>query len=103
MTEVHKPEKELGRLIMSGHCGFPETDHPENSHSRCQRNGGGATSRATGLFHPCPCRCHLREEDFECGCGYLIREAPALGLDEDGDPRYVHIDEAGYIYSVTCP
>lgn len=94
----------LGRTIWTGHCQFPETDHPEESHFRCQRNGGGSLTKSTGLFHPCPCHCHLETEDFDCSaCGYLIRAAPALGPDEDGDMQYVHVDEAGNIYSIECP
>lgn len=94
----------LGRPIISGHCQFPETAHPEESHHRCQRNGGGVLSKPTGLFHPCPCHCHMGTEDFDCSaCGYLIREAPALGPDEDGDAQYVHVDEDGNIFSIECP
>lgn len=91
----------------SGHCRFPAngpgdpTAAAAESHARCRRNGP-VYNRATGLYTACGCGCHLGEE-FECSCGYLIREAPVLGLDEDGDPRYVHIDGNGNAYSIECP
>lgn len=106
MAETAKREVLLiGTLIWSGHCSHPQTDNPEESHLRCQRNAPWGKVRKDGMtVHPCPCSCHLGTEDFDCGeCGYLIREAPALGLDEDGDPRYAHVDEAGNIFSVECP
>lgn len=103
MTAVKIIVLPLGRTIWTGHCQFPQTKHPEESHLRCQRGGGGTLTRATGNFHPCPCTCHLGEE-FDCsGCGYLIREAPVLGPDEDGDMQYAHVDEDGNIYSIECP
>lgn len=94
----------IGRPIWSGHCQFPATADPKGSHERCIHNGGGCLSPGTGVFTPCPCSCHLGTEDFDCtGCGYLIREAPALGLDADGDVQYAHVDEDGNIYSIECP
>jgi hypothetical protein len=91
----------MGRPIMSGHCQFPETDHPDRSHERCAENGGGVKSKPTGLFHPCPCSCHLGEE-FECQCGGIIRLAPALGRDEDDDEQYVHVDTDGNLTFEGC-
>jgi hypothetical protein len=103
MTETLIEVKELGRPIWSGHCQFPETAHPEESHARCQRHGGGSNANPARVFHPCPCHCHLGDE-FDCSvCGYLLREAPMLGPDEDGDMQYVHVDEDGNLYSVECP
>jgi hypothetical protein len=85
----------IGNPIWSGHCQFPETAHPERSHERCVLMGAGSTANPRGIFHPCPDVCHLGDEEYECECGGIIREAPALGLDEDGDPIYVHISEDG--------
>jgi hypothetical protein len=106
----NQPEHEvlvIGSLIWTGHCLFPATgpgnaeDAAELSHRRCL---GTVYTKSTGRTHVCPCSHHLLPDDYDCSaCGYLIREAPALGLDEDGDPRYVHVDEAGNIYSVECP
>jgi hypothetical protein len=97
----------IGSLIWTGHCLHPATGpgNPEdaafNSHARC---AGAQETKATGKTHVCPCSHHLGDEDFDCSaCGYLIREVPQLGLDEDGDPYYAHIDEAGNIYSIECP
>lgn len=93
----------IGSMIMSGHCNFPAThdaNHkpvdPYDSHERCQRNGGGITNRSTGVFHPCPCSCHVVGDAFECsGCGDDIYLAPTLGPDEDGDTQYTHLTEDG--------
>lgn len=88
-------------LLWSGHCLTPATGPGDReaaaakSHERCQA--------LVVTRHMCPCHCHLLPEDYECGCGYLIREAPCLGLDAEGDPQYVHVDEAGNTYSIECP
>jgi hypothetical protein len=43
-------------------------------------------------------------EEFECECGLLIYEAPALGPDEDGDMQYVHLTEDGLRIDLSgCP
>lgn len=92
----------IGKMIMSGHCQFPQTDHPEESHERCARNGGGATTRLTDVFHPCPDPCHYGET-YECGgCGQPIREALAWPLDEDGDMRYTHVARDGRAMGEDC-
>lgn len=90
------------RPQLSGWCCTPQTVNPEESHARCQRMGGGNTARPSKEFQPCPCYCHLGEQ-YECGgCGLTIAEAPSLGLDEDGDTRYVHIDHKGYMIAEEC-
>lgn len=97
----------IGEWRWSGHCQFPCTGpgDPEvrkaESHERCQRNGL-YFNKPTGKYLPCKCGCHLGEE-FECTCGFVIREAPMLGPDEDGDLQYVHIDGEGNYYSTECP
>lgn len=79
--------------MMSGHCAFPQTAHPEESHLRCVRNGGGNTSGPTKEFIPCPCSCHFPEDRYECECGGLLAEAPHWPDEEgDGEPIYTHID-----------
>lgn len=93
----------LGRPIMSGHCAFPETDHPDESHARCQRNGAGIVTVGTGVYHPCPCLCHFPEERYECAnCGGELAEAPHWPEDEDGDTRYTHIDRTGRATGEEC-
>lgn len=88
--------------VPSGWCSFPETDHPERSHERCQAQGAGSTNRPGGKFSPCPCHCHLGEV-YECECGGLIAEAPVLGPDpEDGDIIYVHINDQGNMTMEGC-
>lgn len=85
----------LGRVIRSGHCAFPQTEHPEQSHERCHVQGAGSTANPRGVYHPCPCPCHFPEERYECAnCGGVLAEAPHWPLDEDGDVRYTHIDTA---------
>jgi hypothetical protein len=86
---------------MSGFCAFPATERvrngvvepvpPEYSHERCLLSG-------------CPCSCHLGEE-YECGCGRTIREAPLLTNDEAPDEMvYVHVDrETGRSIGEECP
>lgn len=72
-------------FLMSGFCAHPSG---AESHERCK---GGNTANPAGEFQPCPCACHLGET-YECGgCGRDIREAPLLGLDEDGDTIYQHL------------
>lgn len=92
----------IGRPIWSGHCQFPATSTPVRSHERCADNGAGSSANPRGVFYPCPCPCHLDPEEYECECGGLIREAPALGLDEDGDPIYVHILADGRVSFEGC-
>lgn len=97
--------------IISGFCASPATDDPAASHQRCADKGAGSRANPGKVFHPCPCPCHLAHEawdsdtqnpdgtfgpvmTYECGgCGGMIAEAPVLGLDEDGDPIYVHVDK----------
>lgn len=92
----------IGKMIMSGHCQFPQSAHPEESHARCARNGGGVLSKPTKAWHPCPCPCHYGET-YECGsCGQPIREALAWPLDEDGDLRYTHVARDGRAMGEDC-
>ena len=81
------------RPMLSGHCSVPQTEHPELSHQRCERNGAGNTHRPGKEFQPCPCGCHLGEE-FECAnCGRPLREAPLWPSSyDDADVTYVHIN-----------
>lgn len=92
---------DMRQPVPSGHCAFPETDRPEKSHQRCEDMGAGNTAVPDKRFSPCPCHCHLGET-FECECGGMIREAPVLGLDSDGDPIYVHVDERGNMTMEGC-
>lgn len=80
-------------VIMSGHCAYPQTKEPHLSHERCARNGSGSRANPEKRFHPCPCACHLDTEHYTCACGGVIVLASVFGLDEDGDPVYVHIDK----------
>lgn len=79
--------------LMSGHCMFPQTAHPEESHARCS---GGNTANPAREFSPCPCPCHYPEDRYECECGGLLAEAPGWPsvFDEEGEPvtQYTHID-----------
>lgn len=77
--------------MMSGHCQTPQTENPELSHGRCQRNGGGNTANPRKEFGPCPCACHFPGERYECECGGLITEAPHWPLDGE-EIRYTHLD-----------
>jgi hypothetical protein len=90
--------------MFSGHCRFPETKHPVNSHERCQNMGHGNTAVPSGEFSPCPCHCHLGTDEFECGnCGVALREAPHWpNEDEPGDMVYVHIDHEGNATGEEC-
>lgn len=80
--------------MMSGHCAYPQTAHPEHSHERCQLMGAGNTACPSGEFSPCPDSCHLGTDEYECGnCGAPLREAPMWpNEDEPGEMVYVHID-----------
>jgi hypothetical protein len=76
---------------MSGLCAHPQTAEPDQSHRRCS---GGNEANPNREWQPCPCHCHLGEE-FECGCGRPIREAPLwqTGYESDLDEMvYVHIE-----------
>jgi hypothetical protein len=77
--------------MMSGHCGTPQSLHPEESHARC---GGGNTWNPDKEFQPCPCPCHLGEDLFECAnCGGTLREAPLWpNENEPGEMVYTHVD-----------
>lgn len=93
------------RPMMSGHCGYPQTAEPHLSHARCERMGAGSAANPEKRFHPCPCPCHYPGDIYECageGCGGRIKEAPYLGLDEDGDPQYVHVNNDGRMLYVSC-
>ena len=87
--------------MMSGHCAFPQTRHPEESHARCR---GGQRANPAKVFQPCPCVCHFPYgETYECGsCGGVIILAEHWPLDEDGDQRYTHIDNSGRALGEEC-
>lgn len=89
---------------MSGHCANPQTDHPEKSHDRCERMGAGNRARPSREFQPCACLCHLGEEEFECECGGVLREAPLWPEDPDypGEPIYTHVKN-GRATGEECP
>lgn len=99
--EQEIPRPPLGTPMKSGHCAYPQTAVPEESHDRCARNGAGNRSNPAKVFSPCPCHCHLGDQ-YECGnCGRLIAEAP--GWDGTGEMTYVHIDVSGNGISEDCP
>lgn len=88
-----KDSEAIRRPLISGHCAFPQTRNPDESHQRCQKNGGGSRANPDKIFQPCPCLCHYPAEHYECGsCGGTILAAPHYPLDEDGDIHYVHLD-----------
>jgi hypothetical protein len=95
----------MRKPMMSGHCAFPQTAHPERSHQRCHDMGAGNTASQSGEFAPCPCSCHVIPEPLECtNCGGDLYEAPMLGPDEDGDMQYVHLTEDGLRIDLSgCP
>lgn len=100
-----KAGSKVPRPIMSGHCGYPQTVNPTASHERCAAYGAGSSANPEKRFHPCPCACHFPGEIYECageGCGGRIKEAPYLGLDEDGDAQYVHVNNDGRMLYVSC-
>jgi hypothetical protein len=100
-TEQAEVSRNPNRPVMSGHCAFPQTAHPEQSHERCGRNGGGARANRQGGWHPCPCSCHLGDA-YECGnCGRLIAEAPLW--EGTGEMVYVHLDGDGRSIGEDCP
>lgn len=88
--------------MMSGHCSFPQTAEPRLSHERCTRNGAGSKANPRKEFFPCPCQCHFAGEQFQCECGDTLAVAPYLGLDDDGDDQYVHLDHQGRMTSMYC-
>ena len=88
--------EEILRPLMSGFCSAPST----GSHERCV---GGQRANPGKVFQPCPCRCHLGEERFECGnCnGTLALSIPLTGV--LGEDTYVHIDQkTGRSYGEFC-
>lgn len=117
LDQVDEPEEEvlattvtvsgnaepIRRPLISGHCAHPGVV-PEESHARCQRNGGFTRANPDKVFQPCPCRCHFPAEEYECECGATLVEAPHYPLDEDGDVRYVHLDpRTGRVTDGECP
>jgi hypothetical protein len=108
---ARKPRKdEPPKPIISGHCAWPQTKDPHLSHERCANRGSGSRANPAKNFHPCPCPCHLAHDSdgavltYECGgCGGILAEAPIFGVDEDGDPVYVHVDRKDrMIYTGVC-
>lgn len=122
---VKKPKKDGPPApILSGHCGYPQTQDPWMSHQRCALMGAGSRANPEKRFHPCPCSCHLAHDEtgitsvdemnvdgsygtvlvYSCeGCGGLLAEAPVYGTDEDGDPIYVHVNGEGrMLYTGPC-
>lgn len=105
----------IRKPLMSGHCASHST-HEElseaqaASHQRCVNNGGGNRANPKREFQPCPCPYHYGTdadgnpaEVYECGgCGREIVEAWYWPLDDDGDPRYTHIDETGRALGEDC-
>lgn len=93
---------------MSGWCGTPATDNPEESHARCR---GGNTANPGKEFQPCPCRCHYVDlEQFDCECGGLLVETAWTNedpedVDDEGNPEpvYVHIAHDGTLIGQMCP
>lgn len=87
---------------MSGFCNWPSTEDREAGIHRCS---GGNRANPYREFQPCPCPCHLGEEEYECGgCGRTIREAVDWENDDDpGEPVYTHIDpETGRAIGEEC-
>lgn len=97
-----KTSEALRRPLISGHCAFPQSKDPEESHKRCR---GYSRANPDKIFQPCPCSCHFPEEEYECGnCGATIKAAPHWPADEDGDTRYVHVDQTtDRAVSEECP
>src|SRR5690349_17718855 len=63
--------------MMSGHCAYPQSQTPEESHLRCYFHGSGNTAVPDKVFAPCPCLCHLDDAEYECSiCGRPIFAAP---------------------------
>jgi len=83
------PGEVLRPVSISGWCGNPSITDDVSSHSRCD---GGNRANPAKEFAPCKCFCHYPEDEYECECGGIIKEAPLWPLDEDGDVRYTHID-----------
>lgn len=76
------------RPMLSGHCLAP-TPNVEEPHGKCL---AGNAANPDKEWVPCPCDCHLGDE-FVCGCGRPIREAPHWReFEEDEDMVYVHVD-----------
>lgn len=90
---------------MSGHCAFPQTAHPEESHARCERMGAGNRARPSREFQPCACTCHLDKTKYKCEyCGLELREAPLWPEDPlyPGEPVYTHVVN-GRAIGEECP
>lgn len=63
--------------MMSGHCAYPQSEAPVESHLRCARVGAGNRAVPDKVFAPCPCHCHVEVDEYECSlCGRAIRPAP---------------------------
>lgn len=89
------------RPLISGHCAFPQSKDPNESHRRCR---GYSRANPDKIFQPCPCPCHFPEDRYECECGATLAEAVHYPLDEDGDVRYVHVDPTtGRMVDGECP
>lgn len=98
--EDEQPRPDPRRPVMSGHCAFPQTAVPQESHDRCERKGGGSRANPEKGWNPCPCHCHLGEQ-YECGnCGKIIAES--VNWDGTGEMVYVHIDHQGNAISEDC-
>lgn len=92
-TPATATSEAIRRPLISGHCSSPQTNNPDESHLRCQKNGGGSRANPGKIFQPCPCLCHFPPERYECAsCGGTIVAAPHYPPDEDGDTHYVHLD-----------
>ena len=78
---------------MSGWCSTVSIlNDGTESHTRCT---GGNRANPFREFQPCPCQCHYPDEEYECECGGVLKEAPLWPQeDEDmeGEPVYTHID-----------
>lgn len=100
-TPATEGSEAIRRTLISGHCAFPQTANPEESHGRCR---GYTRANPDKIFQPCPCRCHFPEEEYECECGATIVAAPHWPADEDGDTRYLHLDpRTSRIVAEECP
>lgn len=98
---ARRERKEPRANLMSGHCRFPQTDNPEESHARCKGYNTAVPDKAIAV---CPCGCHLVEPDLECGsCSGVLRLSPHL-TNRDGEDTYVHYDPvSGNWMGEYCP
>jgi hypothetical protein len=99
------PDSEaIRRVLISGHCAFPQSRNPDKSHLRCAKNGAGSRANPDKIFQPCPCPCHFPVDRYECdSCGGTLAAAPHWPVDEDGDMRYVHVNtKTGRIIGTEC-